>query len=139
MSKRGRKFRELVNGGNPTPGLTAVATSFSGPLPPPQILEGYERIQSGAADRIIKMAEAQAGHRQGLEKDIIKSNINNERTGMWLAFVLTLILLVGGGYLIEKGKDVAGYLAVFIPVIFHAGNYIYNKSREVKAHKKEEN
>ena len=31
--------------------------SFSGPLPPPSILEDYDRVCPGAADRIIKMAE----------------------------------------------------------------------------------
>lgn len=30
---------------------------FSGPIPPPEALARYEEIQSGAADRIIKMAK----------------------------------------------------------------------------------
>ena len=31
--------------------------SFSGPLPPPEIIEKYESILPGAADRIIRLAE----------------------------------------------------------------------------------
>ena len=43
--------------------------SFSGPIPPPTILEGYERIHAGLADRIMKMAESQSEHRKILERN----------------------------------------------------------------------
>ncbi len=79
--------------------FTAVATSFSGPLPPPNILEGYEKIIPGAADRIITMAEKQSNHRQSLENIIIRSNTRNESIGMWLAFILTIGLMCFGFYL----------------------------------------
>ncbi len=108
-----------------------MSASFSGPLPPPNILSGYEKVLPGSADRIIKMAETQIAHRQGLEKEVIKSNIKNEKVGMWLAFSLTVLLLLIGFYLILNEKDgVVAYLLVFGPVVFHAGNYIYNKKRE---------
>nr|DAR22085.1 MAG TPA: putative membrane protein [Caudoviricetes sp.] len=45
-----------------------VQQHFSGPIPPPEILSGYEQIHPGFADRIISMAEKQSAHRQGLEK-----------------------------------------------------------------------
>ena len=38
-----------------------VSQKFSGPLPPPELLEGYERILTGAADRILRMAELVQG------------------------------------------------------------------------------
>jgi len=39
----------------------------SGPLPPPQDFAEYEQTLPGVADRILSMAEKQAGHRQALE------------------------------------------------------------------------
>ena len=51
-------------------GMTIVGmrASFSGPLPPPKILEDYDRVCPGAADRIIKMAEKEqkASHISGV-------------------------------------------------------------------------
>ncbi len=41
---------------------------FSGPLPSPQTLEGYENSVPGSAERILKMAESQVYHRQDMEK-----------------------------------------------------------------------
>jgi len=106
------------------------SVTFSGPLPSPSILSGYEDILPGSADRIITMAEEQISHRQSLEQSVIRSNIHNEKTGMWLAFLLTLLLMLFGAYLILNDKNTVGYFAVFGPIIFHAGNYIYNKRKE---------
>ena len=36
-----------------------IESEFSGPIPPPNIMRGYEEILPGAADRILSMAERQ--------------------------------------------------------------------------------
>ncbi len=41
---------------------------YAGPLPHPEILEKFEQILPGSADRILKQAEAQTLHRIELEK-----------------------------------------------------------------------
>lgn len=46
-----------------------TTTSFSGPLPHPDLLAGYEISVPGAADRIIKMAEEEQSHRHLIEKE----------------------------------------------------------------------
>lgn len=45
---------------------------FSGPMPPPNILSGYEKILPGAADSILTMTETQSRHRQQMEKRMIE-------------------------------------------------------------------
>lgn len=52
---------------------------FSGPLPHPEDLAKYEQILPGAADRLIRMAEQQAAHRQNLEKAVIFSNLTMQK------------------------------------------------------------
>ena len=59
---------------------------FGGPIPPPDILAGYDQVVPGAADRIITMAETQSRHRQEIEKSIINSDIRNSKLGLWLGF-----------------------------------------------------
>ena len=55
--------------------LVGVETSlsWSGPLPPPKVLEAYDRLVPGAAERIMKMAEQQSEHRRGLEKTVVEA------------------------------------------------------------------
>lgn len=111
---------------------------FSGPIPPPQILLKYEEASRGAANRIISMAENQAAHRRELESKVLTSNIHNERLGMYFAFILTLTLMVLGTYLLMNDKAVEGFIAIFAPAIFQAGNYIYNRYIERKRAQKDQ-
>ena len=48
-------------------GIAAAKAEFSGPIPPPSIIEGYERVLPGSADRIISMAEKQSAKSQDSE------------------------------------------------------------------------
>jgi len=110
----------------------AYKEEFSGPLPHPRILLQYEQATKGAADRIITMAENQAKHRQTMEAHVIESNIHNEKVGMYLAFILTIFIMLIGAYLLMNNKPIEGYIALFAPGLFQAGNYIYNKYVEKK-------
>lgn len=107
---------------------------FSGPLPPPELLQRYNTVIANAADRILIMAEKQEQHRHEIEKkqmdihqEVVEARITHERWGMVFAFVLTLLLMALGVYLISSNKATEGFLTVFSPVIFHAGNYVYNR------------
>jgi|SRR5579884_2775204 len=114
--------------------LRQTTISFAGPLPPPQILRSYEQICRGAADRILKMAEEQSKHRQTLEKSVVAASISSERFGMFSAFFITLVLIIGGIVLIVLGKSVpsgvVGFFAIFAPAIFQGYNFYKSKSEE---------
>jgi len=34
-----------------------MGMEFSGPIPPPAVMDGYEKVLPGAAERILKMEE----------------------------------------------------------------------------------
>ena len=50
-----------------------IQSEFSGPIPPPNIIKGYEDILPGAAERIISMAERQSAHRQEMERVMVNA------------------------------------------------------------------
>lgn len=87
-------------------------SQFAGPLPPPEQLKGYEEVLSGAADRIIKMAEDQAHHRQQIETIVVKSNSRDSIFGIICAFVLGIILIGGGICLALKGHSYGPWLSI---------------------------
>jgi uncharacterized membrane protein len=106
---------------------TQSSYEFSGPIPHPSLLNAYD---PETRRTIVEMAKEQSIHRHSLELSVIQSNIRNERTGMYLAAFLTFSLIAAGFCLVAIGKDVAGYLSIFGPLVFQAGNYIYNKTKE---------
>lgn len=65
-----------------------VRSEFSGPIPPPSIIKGYEEVLPGAAERIISMAENQAKHRQDLEKKMVAAEVRDSLLGVLFAFFL---------------------------------------------------
>lgn len=65
--------------------------SFAGPIPPPQVLKGYEDILPGSADRILKMAENQQQHRIEIEKKAISSQSENSKRGQIFAFIVFIL------------------------------------------------
>lgn len=77
--------------------------SFSGPIPHPNILKGYKDIQSDAPERILKMAEQQAAHRQKMEIKIIDGQLSQTKIGQFIALFLTLVLIGVGTYLAIAG------------------------------------
>ena len=71
-----------------------IRSEFSGPIPPPSIIKGYEEVLPGSADRILTMAEKQSNHRQEMEKRIIRTESRDSLLGILFAFML------GGGRII---------------------------------------
>lgn len=45
-----------------------AAWYYSGPIPLPQIVDGWERVLPGAADRIMSMAEREQGHAHEMDR-----------------------------------------------------------------------
>lgn len=86
----------------------------SGPIPPPEVLAGYEQILPGAADRLLSMAENQSQHRQELESVGLQAAIRHERQGMWIAALLAVFFGILGGSLLFMDKDIVG-LAILVP------------------------
>lgn len=87
-----------------------VQAHFSGPLPHPDILKGYDVTCPGAADRIIGMAEKQMNHRHTMEKKFLDSNSRNSLLGIIFAFFLGLVIASGGIYCVIIGKQISGLI-----------------------------
>lgn len=68
--------------------IKAVISEFSGPLPPPSIIQGYENVIPGAAERILAMAEKQSEHRQLMERTMIQSDSRDSLLGIIAALIL---------------------------------------------------
>lgn len=96
----------------------------NGPLPPPSMLAGYEEVLSGAADRIVLMAESQQTHRHAIERMVISSNIANERLGTIVGGLLAVLGILGSFALLFLGKSIEGFAAVLLELVSLAAVFI---------------
>lgn len=105
--------------------ITAAQKFHSGPLPEPADLVHYNEAVPNAAERILKMAENQALHRQTIEKKVIDTQNRNSLAGIIASSVISLVIVFSGVYCILQGHDWAGGTLVTINIAAICGVYIY--------------
>lgn len=120
---------KLPHGEKPNSKLISYqeSVSFSGPLPHPSILQGYENILPGLADRITKMAESQSEHRKKLESRVITLDSVKSVLGLIFAFLVVLAGLGAGVYIYVVSKSVVAGLFSFIPLGTIVAAFIYQE------------
>lgn len=80
------------------------ASTFSGPLPPPDLLAEYDQVLPGLADRIVTMAEKEGDSRRKLQSRAMRLS----EWGLLSAFTIPMTALGGGFYLVLDDKNAEG-------------------------------
>lgn len=111
----------------------ASSVEFSGPLPHPDILEHYDRIVPGLADRIVSMAEKQSDHRRKLEGIVISSDTRRANLGLWFALIVVIASLVSGTYLIKLGMSAEGLVIPGGVLATIVGAFVYQRKTQTKS------
>ncbi len=129
-SRRGHKRNLMQPATNSNPqmpkGQVQVSEEhFSGPLPRPDIMKGYDDIVPGAAERILKMAEEESQHRHKLETTLLSQDheqtIKSQRNALFIAImglaVIPLTIYIASNLIVEILGSVVGGIPV-LGIIF---------------------
>lgn len=81
---------------------------YHGDLPHPDILRGYNQLYPEAAKRIIENGIAETEHRRKMEENYLKGNLFAHRIGQILGFIVAIMIVGSGTFLIYSGHSVAG-------------------------------
>lgn len=106
--------------------IIATISMYSGPIPTPRILAGYEALDKGAAHKIIDNALKESEQRRSLEKD------RQKRRGKlaWVSLIITgifvLVFAVAAFYLILNNHPYFGGASVFIAFFTFMGSISSN-------------
>lgn len=102
----------------------------SGPIPPPEVLEGINRVVPGAAEQIVAEAMRNGAHRRTLEQRVILGAEIRSSRGQWMALTVamagfvTAIVLALAGDPVVGGLFAGGTLASLVSV------FIYGSSQQ---------
>ena len=105
----------------------STTVKFSGPLPPPEILQAYNDVIANGAERIMAMTERQSAHRQEIEKIVIKSNTSVQKFGSFSALAITLTALGLGFTLIMYDKDFSGFSVMIGSLGSLVATFVYGR------------
>ena len=90
-----------------------IALQYQGPLPPPAMMEDYERIIPNGADRLMRLLEKQTDHRIAMEDRVVAAEISVVSRGQKIAASLSVIFGVIACILGYFGHDwLAGAIGV---------------------------
>ena len=101
-------------------------------LPPPKELKEYEEILPGITERLLTAFEKQQEHRFALEKNAVFTGSKRALRGQFFAFILCLLIIGTGFYLILKGKNIQGYGMVITALATLVTSFIYGKQENKK-------
>ena len=74
--------------------LAIQSARWSGPLPPPSILKGYEEVVTGSARSLFENFATESKHRRDLEVRAADHTIWLSRMGMIAGYMTVLLLFV---------------------------------------------
>ena len=113
--------------------------SYSGILPPPEMLNQYNMIEPWLADLIVKMAENQQGHRFGMEDFGIREMYKRDKRIQYISWFLLLVILIWAFVLLFLWRDTQWFWVLGGAVLTSIGAWWYSaKHNNSKIEKKEE-
>jgi uncharacterized membrane protein len=90
---------------------------WQGPYPPPEALREYEKIQPGAFNRMLTMAEqAQTAQINSIQR-AQENQRRDSRRGQWLGAGISVIAMGLAVYCAMNGQSVVGGLLLSVPVM----------------------
>jgi uncharacterized membrane protein len=85
-----------------------TSLSFSGPLPPPEILARYDDALPGCVDRILRMTEEQGKHDRSMQQRALQYTYYERVIGQLFGLIIGLVAIGCGTYAIVNGAQIAG-------------------------------
>jgi len=109
-----------------------TVTAMKGPIPPPEILSGYEQALPGAADRIMRMAENEQVHRHGLEEKDLRFGVSLVALGQICGLFVGLFGIGCGTLLLLRGCSITGFAALLGSLATLVTAFIYSQRQSTR-------
>jgi uncharacterized membrane protein len=90
-----------------------LTLSFSGPLPPPNLLRQYQDIQPDFPERLLSLTEQEAAHRRDVTRKAMRLDAVETVIGQVFGLVVALAAMTMVGYLGYLGYPVASVVFGF--------------------------
>ncbi len=108
----------------------SVEYTYSGPLPPPEILRRFDEILPGSAQKIFDQFELQSAHRRQVESTVIASGAFSQRVGSVSGLLLGVVGMGGGIWLAHEGRDFGGFSTVLATLASLVGIYVSQRRKQ---------
>ena len=119
---------------------STTTEAFSGPLPPPPVLQGYEDVQPGFAERIMQMAESENRHRQQMERDslsaesvALREDLQRAKHGLYIAALVAVLFLAASTTIAVFVDTLAGTVLSGVDIVILAAVFVHGARQRTSA------
>lgn len=106
--------------------------SFEGPFPHPQILEQYNKVLPGAAERVFTLTEKEQSHRHDIQKTAITGAISRDRRGQWMGYTITILVLLIAVYFAYRGNTAFAGTLITVDLVALAAIFVSGREGKPK-------
>lgn len=104
-------------------------TSYSGPLPPPDLLQRFDEVYPGAARQILDDFVQESAHRRAMERKVVSAESFKEVFGAISGGLIGIAGVSGGLWLAHEGTLTGGLGTVFATLASLVGIFWYQTRR----------
>ncbi|MDQ7785770.1 MAG: DUF2335 domain-containing protein [Desulfomonilaceae bacterium] len=87
--------------------IQAISALFSGPLPPPAVLEKYNQAVENGAERVFKQFEITSEHTRQMDWYLVRAGVRESVLGQIFGFAIGLAAMTASCYAISQGAETA--------------------------------
>ena len=91
------------------------------------MLQGYNEVVKGGAERIFSQFEKQSDHRIKLEAEVIPEQLNQSKRGQFFGFVLVVLCLICAMIALMNGYEVFAIVIASTTIVGLAGVFVVGK------------
>lgn len=113
-------------------GIAYIETVWRGPLPPADVVQEYENITPGAADRILGLTEKQQEHDHRVTEKfisihhmVVSGDSKRSTVGLWFGFAIAALGIICGTCLGLLGREWLGGVIAGVPLTYLVGVFVY--------------
>lgn len=110
--------------------VISITRIHNGPLPPLELIEGYEEVYPGSAKIIFDVFEKQSNHRMKMEDTVITAQQTQSGRGQHYALIIAVLFLAAATVCILQNHDVAGGTLGTIDVLGIVTIFISGKAKQ---------
>lgn len=109
MNKKNKNKTSIINQSEklqpPDHHLEERTQQYVGPIPPPSLLDEFNQIIPGAAERILRMAEENAKHQREIEMLALTSAVKTTTKGQIFGLIIGLSAFITTGFSLYLGFE----------------------------------
>lgn len=118
------------------PEIRVATFEWSGPIPDPQTMALYSKIDPELVKFTMERARIEQAHRHAQDAKIIQSGIDSATRGHYVGFGTTALIVVAAVMLGIWGNPALGGVLTTLAIIHQSGLTLYRQHRRDKADQK---